>query len=89
MEKTVTTSGIALVARSYLDMSFPVIIGFNARTNVTLVMNGELCSTTCSLIMYGLRPGIALRPVITLFSLSLSLIFASESNSDADVRRSE
>jgi hypothetical protein len=44
------------------------------RTNVASVMNGELCSTAFSLIMYSLRPGIALRPVTALFSFSLSLI---------------
>ena len=81
-EEIVLSSDIALVARSYLDVSSLVTIGFNAKTNVTLVMNGELFSTTSSLIMCGLRLGIAHRPVITLFSLSLSLIFVSESNSD-------
>lgn len=66
MKKIVLSSDEALAARSYLDASFPVIIGLNARTNVTSVMNGEPHSTTS--LLHDLRLGIALRAVITLFS---------------------
>jgi len=68
MKKIVLSSDEALVARSYLDASLPVIITLNARTNVTSVMNGEPHSTTSLLIMHDLRLGIALRAVIMLFS---------------------
>ena len=68
MGKIVLSSDEALVARTSLDASFPVIIGLNVRTNVTSVMNGELHSTTSLLIMHDLRLGIALHAVITLFS---------------------
>jgi hypothetical protein len=68
VRKIVLSSDEALVARSYLDANFPVIIGLNARTNVTSVMNGEPHSTISLLIMHELRLGIALRAVITLFS---------------------
>src|SRR5271155_650376 len=49
--KIVLSSDEALVARSYPDASFPVIIGLNARANVTSVMNGEPHSTTSLLII--------------------------------------
>jgi hypothetical protein len=68
MKKIVLLSDEALVARSYLDASFPVIITLNARTNVASVMNGEPHSTTSLLIMHDLRLGIALRAEIMLFS---------------------
>jgi len=68
MGKIILSSDEAPVARSYLDASFPVIIGLNARTNVNSIMNGEPHSTTSLLIMHDLRLGITPRAVITLFS---------------------
>ena len=67
-EEIVLSLDIALVARSCLDVSFLIIIGFHARTNVTSIMNGEPHSTTSLLIMHDLRLGIALRAAIMLFS---------------------
>jgi hypothetical protein len=68
MREFVLSSDEALVARSYLDASFLVIIGLNARTNVTSIMNREPHSTTSLLIMHDLRLGFALRAAIMLFS---------------------